>query len=86
MVTVPKTQYPTYQDVMSAPEDVRAEIYGGKLHLQPRPAGEHNNAGYRLAGELYKPYELGRNGPGGWVFFMDFDDENFSREIDRYLD
>ena len=68
VVTAPKLQYPTYQDIIDAPKGMTAEIYGGHFHLQPRPAREHNAATAMLFSELKKSYQLGRGGPGGWVF------------------
>ncbi|MEO0622198.1 MAG: hypothetical protein AAF183_08195 [Pseudomonadota bacterium] len=31
----------TYQDVLNAPPNMVAELTGGRLHLQPRPAMRH---------------------------------------------
>jgi len=56
----------TYQDVLDAPEGMVAELVGGTLHLQPRPAGRHVRASLMLGVELGGPFDRGRGGPGGW--------------------
>ena len=56
----------TYQDVIDAPEGMRAEIIGGALHLQPRPASPHGAAADLLLADLINPFQRGRGGPGGW--------------------
>lgn len=61
----------TYEDVLNAPEGIVAELIGGELHLQPRPARSHSKAVTRLLGLLVPPYELGRGGHGGWEFLVE---------------
>ena len=56
----------TYQDVLDAPPHMVAELVGGVLHLQPRPAFPHALAGSSLGVELGGPFQKGRGGPGGW--------------------
>ena len=56
----------TYQDVLDAPPHMVAELVGGVLHLQPRPALPHALAGSSLGVELGGPFHRGRGGPGGW--------------------
>ena len=56
----------TYRDVLDAPPHKVAEIVGGALHLQPRPAFRHALAGSVLGAELIGPFHRGRGGPGGW--------------------
>ena len=57
----------TYQDVLDAPDGMIAELVGGKLYLQPRPAARHVHCASRIGGLLTPPFELGRGGPGGWT-------------------
>lgn len=57
----------TYQDVLDAPPHVVAEVIGGVLHTQPRPAARHATAASVLGEELGLPFRRGRGGPGGWV-------------------
>ncbi len=56
----------TYQDVLNAPANMVAELTGGRLHLQPRPASRHARASSVLGIELGGPFDRGRGGPGGW--------------------
>ncbi len=46
----------TYQDVLDAPANMVAELVGGALHLHPRPAPRHVNAGSLLGMELGGPF------------------------------
>jgi Uma2 family endonuclease len=52
----------------AAPSTVRAEVIGGVLSTQPRPAARHSTATSVLGEELGPPFRRGRGGPGGWVF------------------
>ena len=64
-----KVQNPpaTYQDVLDAPENMRAEIIYGQLNLQPQPASPHQRVTSVLGGKLGDPFDFGDDGPGGWV-------------------
>jgi Uma2 family endonuclease len=44
-----------------------AEVIGGELRLQPRPAKPHAAAASALGEELGPPFKRGRGGPGGWI-------------------
>lgn len=66
MVSAPKKRA-SYQDVLSAPRHLVAEVLFGVLHTQPRPAARHTRAASRLGGELDGPFDRGRGGPGGWI-------------------
>ena len=57
----------TYQDVLSAPPHMVAEIVDGDLILSPRPASRHGAAASALSDELGPPFKRGRGGPGGWL-------------------
>ncbi|HET9626525.1 MAG TPA: Uma2 family endonuclease [Kofleriaceae bacterium] len=61
----------TYQDVLDAPEHEVAELIDGTLYLSPRPAKPHARAASRLGGELFPPFDRGRNGPGGWFLLFE---------------
>lgn len=56
----------TYQDVLDAPEHTVAELIGGRLYLQPRPAKPHGRAASVLGMVIGPPYQLSVGGPGGW--------------------
>ncbi|MEM9693407.1 MAG: Uma2 family endonuclease [Myxococcota bacterium] len=62
----PAKQHATYQDVLDAPANMRAELIDGELYLQPRPAYPHAEAASVLGMLLGPPFRLGRGGPGGW--------------------
>jgi len=57
----------TYDDVLTAPERVIAEVVDGVLHTQPRPAIPHARASSELGALLSGPFDRGKGGPGGWV-------------------
>lgn len=54
----------------AAPEEMRAEILDGELHLAPHPARPTVNAVSNLIGLLGMPFVFGRGGPGGWVVLI----------------
>jgi Uma2 family endonuclease len=58
----------TYQDVLDAPPNMVAELVGGVLHLQPRPASRHARASFMLSGRLASTFGDEIGGPGGWYF------------------
>ena len=57
----------SYEDVLSAPPHLVAEVIGGELRLLPRPAKPHAAAASALGEELGPPFKRGRGGPGGWI-------------------
>jgi Uma2 family endonuclease len=59
----------TYADLEAAPPHLVAEIIDGELVTHPRPSPRHSAATNSLSGELTGPFQNGRGGPGGWVFF-----------------
>lgn len=64
---LPAKAHATYEDVLRAPAHMVAELIGGDLFLQPRPALTHGEAASVLGMLLGPPFRLGRGGPGGWV-------------------
>ncbi|CAN5747039.1 hypothetical protein BH23PSE1_BH23PSE1_18380 [soil metagenome] len=56
----------TYRDVLDAPPNMVAELIGGALHLQPRPAMRHARASSVLGIRIGGAYDDGQDGPGGW--------------------
>lgn len=57
----------TYEDLYHIPENMTGEIVDGVLFTSPRPSARHTHAASILGAEILPPYQLGRNGPGGWV-------------------
>src|SRR5208337_4707269 len=58
----------TYDDLYHIPENMIGEIIGGELITTPRPAARPSYAASARGFELRPPFQIGRNGPGGWVF------------------
>jgi Uma2 family endonuclease len=58
----------TYADIEALPPHVTGEIAFGVLHSHPRPAPRHGVASSVLGAELLSPFQMGRGGPGGWIF------------------
>ena len=56
----------TYQDVLDAPPHRVAEIVGGVLHTNPRPATRHARASSSLGVRIGGPFDHDADGPGGW--------------------
>lgn len=67
----PARKRATYQDLLAAPSNLVAEIFGGELHTQPRPASRHALASSGIGGGLFGPFHRGKNGPGGWVILFE---------------
>ena len=62
----PAQRRATYQDLLSVPGHLVAEIVDGELVVSPRPAGPHSRAASALGMEIGGPFDRGRGGPGGW--------------------
>ncbi|AKU92504.1 Uma2 family endonuclease [Vulgatibacter incomptus] len=56
----------TYEQLEALPEHLIGEIVEGELWASPRPGNRHAMVSSALGGELYGPFQIGRNGPGGW--------------------
>ena len=81
----------TYQDVLDAPDGMRAEILDGELVMQARPMPEHDHVDSVLRTLLTAAFQLGGGGPGapgGWWIMREpelhFGDPNF-RTVDPDL-
>jgi len=61
----------TYEDLLTAPEHLVAEILYGRLVTHPRPAARHATAATALGGALMPPFQFERDGPGGWIFMAE---------------
>lgn len=57
----------TYADLYGVPENFVAEILGGELYASPRPAYPHAFAASVLGAMITGPFQIGINGPGGWL-------------------
>lgn len=64
----PARRRATYQDVMDAPPNMRAEILLGELHLTPRPQFDHASVSSAAGADLHVTFgRRGGSAPGGWV-------------------
>ena len=70
-MTQPLCRDATYADIEALPPNVVGEILFGELVTHPRPSPRHAAASSSLSGELAAPFQKGRGGPGGWVFFSE---------------
>jgi Uma2 family endonuclease len=77
----PARRRATYEDVLKAPEHMRAEVIDGELHLQPRPKRRHLRAASALGVFLGSAFDFGTNGPGGWIL-IDEPELHLGREPD----
>jgi Uma2 family endonuclease len=73
MASAPKLEKrpATYADLEAVPPHLVAEIIFGALVTHPRPAPPHSSASNSLGHEITGPFQKGRGGPGGWVFFTE---------------
>jgi len=62
-----------WQDVLAAPEGVKAEVLAGDLYTAPRPHPRHGTAQAVLSAEITGPFQIGRGGPGGWWILIEPD-------------
>jgi Uma2 family endonuclease len=63
---------PTYEDILSLPDNVVGEILDGELVVSPRPGLAHGTASYVISASLFGPFWKGGNGgPGGWWFIVE---------------
>jgi len=73
-------KFPTYEDLLALPEDVRAEILGGAIEVQASASPEHGI----VAGELHTRLNSRFGGRGGgWWFIEDTDVRLSSGEVVR---
>jgi len=56
----------TYQDLLTVPDHLVAEILDGDLYATPRPALPHARAATVLGVSVGGPFDRGIGGPGGW--------------------
>jgi Uma2 family endonuclease len=70
----------TYDDLCALPDDVRAELVHGSIHVSPAPLPRHSKVQGALRRFLGGPFDDddGRGGPGGWWILLEVD-VRFSR-------
>jgi Uma2 family endonuclease len=67
----PRKTPATYADLEALPPHVTGQLIDGELVALPRPALAHATAATTLSGELVPPFQRGRGGPGGWIFWFE---------------
>jgi len=70
-VSDPAKSEATYEEVLSSPPHVVAEVVSGVLYQSPRPALPHAAAASVVGEELGPPFKRGRGGPGGWIILYE---------------
>lgn len=60
-----------YDALLALPEGLTSEIFEGQLHTQPRPSGRHARAESALHSKLFRGYDEGDGGPGGWWILIE---------------
>ncbi len=56
----------TYEDLLQVPENLVAEIVDGELFTSPRPASPHARAATSVGARIFRAFDDGDDGPGGW--------------------
>src|SRR5690348_10595483 len=70
----------TYADLYDVPDHFVAEMFDGDLYASPRPAAPHARAASVLGVKLGGPFDLGENGPGGWLI-LDEPELHFGNDV-----
>jgi Uma2 family endonuclease len=66
--TKPRGRPATYADIEALPPNIVGEIIDGELMTHPRPSPRHGVAASALGVKLGDAFQLGSNGPRGWIF------------------
>ncbi|HEY4241934.1 MAG TPA: Uma2 family endonuclease [Kofleriaceae bacterium] len=66
-----KREIYTHTDLEALPPNVVGELIDGMLYASPRPAQRQAMASGSVFGDLRSPFQHGRGGPGGWVFYVE---------------
>jgi len=69
-----------YADLYDVPEHFIAEMFDGDLYASPQPALPHARAASVLGAILLGAFDIGENGPGGWLF-LDEPELHFGKDV-----
>lgn len=61
----------TYADLVAVADNLVAEILAGELYASPRPTFTHMRVASTLGTLLGGAFQLGINGPGGWLIVIE---------------
>ncbi len=75
----PARRQATYEDLLTVPDHLVAEIVNGEIITHPRPGSPHARAASRLGIKL-GPFDAGDDGLGGWVI-LDEPELHLGRDI-----
>jgi Uma2 family endonuclease len=70
----------TYDDLLTVPDTMVAELVDGELFASPRPAVRHARVASALGGEIFGPFDKGSGGPGGW-WLLDEPELHFGEDV-----
>jgi Uma2 family endonuclease len=75
----------TYEDLLTLPDDVRAEVLGGHVITAPAPLPKHSKAQRALGRFVGGPFDDDHDhgGPGGWWIFVEVDIQFGQHDIVR---
>jgi len=75
----------TYDDLLALSEDVKAEVVGGVIDVQPSALPRHSKVQRSLGSLLGGPFDDddGRGGPGGWWILPEVDTRLSKHDIVR---
>jgi Uma2 family endonuclease len=76
----PLKKHATYDDLVRVPEHYVAEMFDGELYASRRPAMPHARAASVLGVKLGEPFDVGHNGPGGWLI-LDEPELHFGNDV-----
>lgn len=63
----------TYDDLLAYPEDVKAELLGGEIHVQPAALPRHGRVQLALGRLVGGPFDGDTEGPEGWWILPEVD-------------
>jgi Uma2 family endonuclease len=70
-MALPAKRKATYEDLLTVPDRMVAELVAGDLVVSPRPAIPHAKASSALGAVVGGPFGIGAGGPGGWVILFE---------------
>jgi Uma2 family endonuclease len=71
MTAKPLKKGATYDDLRDVPDHFVAEMFDGDLYASPRPAVPHARAATVLGAKLVGAFDIGEDGPRGWLFLYE---------------
>jgi Uma2 family endonuclease len=84
-MSIPAGKLASYEDLLSLPDNVRAEILDGHIVTMPAPLPRHSKPQRAIGRFIGGPFDDddGRGGPGGWWIFVEVDIQLTQHDIVR---